>query len=140
MRFDDEWNRRLDNWARWVLASQGGGRMGAPSLEARVDGAGWDAPTVVPTNDAEAAETARAVMALPSVQRAAVEAWYLAPGGIAQRAARVCCAVTTLRERVALAQCQLGQWLTERRQQATDERRRVERLQRSGIESFTERR
>lgn len=131
MRYDDEWNRRLDNWARYRRQLAGGGRIAGPSLEARVDGAGWDAPTVIPTSDAEAEETENGVMQLPSVQRAAVEAWYLLPGGVAQRAARLCCSETTMRERVALAHRTLGNWLNDRHEAAKRQRERVEALQRA---------
>ena len=126
MRLDDGWSRRLDNWARWRLARQQGGRLPPQEMKERVDRSdGWDAPAVIPTNDAEAAETEAGVMALPSVQRAAVEAFYLHPGGLAARALALCCSVTTMRERVALAHVMLGQWLYERRARMSAERARV---------------
>lgn len=133
MRMLEDMDRRLLNWARWVLMTKGGGRMAAPSFEARVDGEGWDAPTVIPTNDAEAEETHAGVMTMPSEQRAAVENWYVGTGGVASKARRLCISETTLRERVGMAQRRLNAWLTDKRQAAQQERERNEKLQRAAI-------
>jgi hypothetical protein len=96
-----------------------------------VDGEGWDAPTVIPTFDAEAEETQQGVTRLEGVQRGAVECWYLGAGGVAQRCNRARCSETELRRRVALGQRALGQWLHDKRQAAETERARVVALQRA---------
>lgn len=133
MRLLEDMDRRLLNWARYLWMMKAGGRMAAPSLQARVDGEGWDAPSVVPTNDAEAEETHTGVMAMPSEQRAAVESWYLGNGGVAVKARRLCISETTLRERVAMAHRKLNAWLMDKRQAADQERERNEKLQRAAM-------
>ena len=131
MRFDEEMDRRLQNWARWRCLREDGGRVATASMQERVDGDGWDAPTVIPTSDAEAEETQRGVANLQGVQRYAVEVWYLGGGGVAQRCKRAQCSETELRRRVGLGQRALGQWLADKRAAAERERLRVVALQRS---------
>lgn len=131
MRMDADMDRRLQNWARYVWAMQDGGRIGTASTDARVDGQGWDAPTVISTNDAEAEETQAGVMTLRSELRAAVEAWYLGGGGVAQKCKRLCVSETTLRERIGQAHRALAQWLADKALQARRQRERVELLQRT---------
>lgn len=133
MRMDVEMDRRLQNWARWRAFREGGGRVGGGSMEERVDGAGWDAPTVIPTSDAEAEETDKGVMAMDSVLRYATCTWYLTGGGVAQRCHKAQCSETELRRRVALGQRRLADWLQDKRAAADAERRRVEHLQRAGL-------
>lgn len=128
MRRDDEMDRRLRNWARYLWMMNAGGRFASASMEDRVDGEGWDAPTVIPTDDAEAEETHAGVRALAGPQRAAVESWYLGNGTLRQKAARLCCSEWSLRERVSLAQRQLGQWLADKAEAAQRERERVRAL------------
>lgn len=131
MRMLEDMDRRLLNWARYIWMMKAGGRIASPSFEARVDGDGWDAPSVVPTNDAEAEETHAGVMCMPSEQRAAVESWYLGNGGVAAKARRLCISETTLRERVGMAHRKLNCWLLDKRQAADMERERTEKLQRA---------
>ncbi len=133
MRMDDDMDRRLQNWARWRHMCRGGGHFSAPSIEARVDGLGHDAPTVIPTSDAEAEDTEAGVMALDSVLRAAVESWYLGSGGVAARCKRLCCSETTLRTRIGLAHAKLSEWLCARHARRQDQRARVDALQRSAV-------
>lgn len=123
--------RRLLNWARWrALMADGGGRFARVTLgEERVDGEGWDAPTVIGTDDAEAEVTEQAVMALPSPQRAAVEAHYLGTGTAARKAARLCIAVATMYQRVEVAHRSIARWLADRVQMQREQRARVEALQ-----------
>lgn len=128
MRFDGEIDRRLRNWTTWRLAQLAGGRLGAASLAERVDCSGWDAPTVIPTNDAEAEETQCYVVRLAGPLRYAVEAWYLHPGSVATRCAKVNASETEVRKRVALAQRQIGQWIQDRREAADRERQRLDVL------------
>lgn len=131
MRMDGEMDRRLSNWARWRHFREDGGRCGSPSTEDRVSGTGWDAPTVIPTSDAEAEETQAGVLTMPSVLRYATEVWYLSAGGVAKRCARAQCSETEMRRRVALGHRHLSQWLHDRRQAAERERDRVTALQRT---------
>lgn len=132
MRMLDDMDRRLRNWARYIWMMHSGGRMaGGGAIEERVDGEGWDAPTVVPTDDAEAEETQTGVMALPSELRAAAECWYLGTGGVRQKAQRLCVSETTLRERIGMAHRHLGQWLADKAQLARQQRERIEALKAS---------
>lgn len=134
MRFDGDMDRRLQNWARWRAFREDGGRVATCSFGERVDGGGFDAPTVIPTSDAEAEETEAGLRAaLDVTHQRAVCAWYLGGGGVAQRCRRAECSETELRTRVALAHRKLGQWLTDKRAAADAERRRVEALQRLAV-------
>lgn len=133
MRFDEEMDRRLRNWARWVVERQDGGRVATCSFEERVDGEGHDAPTVIPTNDAEAVETHRGLQAISPVQSRAIVVWYSLGGTVARRCHEAGCSETTLRERVCAGQRALAQWLADQRAAADAERRRVEALQRKGV-------
>lgn len=131
MRMLADMDRRLQNWARYLWMMNAGGRVaGGGGIEERVDnGEGWDAPTVVPTNDHEAEETHAGVMALPGELRAAVESWYLGAGGVREKCRRLCVSEATLRERIGLAHRRLGQWLSDKAQGARSQRERVEALQ-----------
>jgi DNA-directed RNA polymerase specialized sigma24 family protein len=125
MRLDPDMDRRCQNWARYRLGS----KIIAPTIEARVDGSGWDAPTVIPTNQAEAEETERGIKSLEAVLQRALMAWYVDGGGLAQRARKCECSETTLRDRVGLAHRNLGQWLCDQANAQMRERVRVEALQ-----------
>lgn len=131
MRLLDDMNRRLLNWARYLWMMKAGGRVATASMQDRVDGEGWDAPTVIPTNDAEAEETHAGVLALPSELRAAVECWYLGTGGVKHKASRLCVSETTLRDRIGLAHRHLGQWLADKALTAQRQRERMDALQAS---------
>lgn len=135
MRMLDDMDRRLRNWARWCWQLSAGGRpvSGRAWIEDRVDGEGYDAPSVIPTSDAEAEETAKAVAAMPSELRAAVEAWYCGAGGVAQKCRRLCIGETTLRERIGRSHRWLGQWLADRKLTADRERERVEAARRGAL-------
>lgn len=129
MRFDDDMDRRLRNWARWMLERQGGARIGSAPLRERVDGEGWDAPTVIPTNDAEAEQTYTGLRALDDALHRACWVWYVSGGTVAHRCRMAGCSETELRGRVALAHRRLAQWLQDKREAAQAERQRVQRLQ-----------
>lgn len=137
MQMLDDMDRRLRNWAEVMLERTAGGG-GVPTVDLqrpRVDceaRTGWDAPAVVPVSYAEAEVTHLGVQALPGALRAAVECWYLHPGGVRVRAARLAVSETTLRQRIGLAQRELSQWLADRAAAAQAERARVERL-RAGV-------
>lgn len=128
-----EIERRLNNWARWRASmSAGGGNYATVELGAmRVDGQGWDAPTVIPTNDAEADETERAVQSLPVEQRDAVFAAYVGTRSVAERARRLGVSLSTLYARVDTAHLALARRFAEAREAAEAERKRVEVLQRA---------
>jgi len=122
--------RRLQNWARWRL---GGLRsvLGYASVDLSDPTAGcdaWDAQPVIPTLDCEASEMQSAVMALDSVLRATVEAVYLGPGGMRQKARRLCCSEATIHARIDRAHRVISAWMTDRAAQARVERERVEKL------------
>lgn len=125
--------RRLLNWARWRLRNMGTGGNFATTRwdEERVDGGGYDAPTVIGTNDAEAEVMQQAVMALPSHLRATVEAVYLGNGTQQQKAWRLCISLPTIHSRVDQAHRRLAGWLTERASQQRSQRERMEALQAS---------
>jgi len=125
-------DRRLQNWARYLWMMQSGGRVaGGGELQERVDGEGYDAPTIVPTDDNEAEETHSGVLTLPGDLRAAVECWYLGSGGVKDKTRRLCVSETTLRERIGMAHRRLGQWLADKALAARQQRERVEALQAS---------
>jgi hypothetical protein len=122
--------RRLLNWARWrALMSDGGGNFARASMEERVDGEGWDAPTVINTLDAEAEETERGVLLLQSPLRAAVEIIYIGNGTIKRKAARLCVSEATLYLRVDQAHRALASWLSEKARAQQEHKRRLQALQ-----------
>lgn len=130
MRFDDDMDRRLQNWARWMIEREEGPRIGGGTPRERVDGEGWDAPSVIPTNDAEAQETFTGLRAVGADHQRACWVWYVSGGTVTMRCRRAGCSETELRSRVAMAHRRLGQWLTDKRQAADAERHRVQQLQR----------
>jgi hypothetical protein len=124
--------RRLLNWQRWrALMHDGGGNFARASTEERVDGQGWDAPTVINTLDAEAEITEQGVMALASPLRAAVESMYLAGGGVARKARRLCISEATLYLRVEQAHRALASWLSDRTLVQRAQQERMQALQRA---------
>ena len=102
-------------------------------MSERVDGSGWDAPTVIPLLDAEAEETQALVLRLDGVLRYAIEVWYLHPGSVATRCKKVQASETEMRTRVARGQRVIGQALQDKREAAERERARVEGLRRVGV-------
>ena len=126
-----EWiDERLVNWSRWrLIMRSGGGNYARTSMRERVDGEGWDAPTVIPTNDAEAADTDDAVERLPSELRATVSEYYLSPGSIKTKIKRLCCAESVMYDRIGSAHRMIANHLLAKQDQARVERERVEALQ-----------
>lgn len=122
--------RRLLNWARyWALMEGGGGNFASSDMtQERVDGGGWDAPTVIGTNDAEAEETERAVQSLEPGLEAAVREYYLEGGSIKRRASSVGVSVATLYLRIEQAHRAISNWLSEQARARDEQRRRVEAL------------
>jgi len=126
-----EIERRLLNWARYV--STLGAPPPAPDPTApRVDGSGWDAPTVIPTNDAEAEQTGRAVAALePELQRT-VGVYYLQGGFLTSKLRQLGLQHrVTLYARIGRAHRILLRWFADDAAVKQRERERVEALQRS---------
>ncbi len=122
--------RRLLNWARWRAGANQGG-LGYATLDyASEAGQSGYREAVIPTVDCEAEETNQAVMALSSELRATVECFYLAGGGIAQKARRLCVSVPTVYQRVERAHVAIQSWLFDRQAAARRQRELVERLQR----------
>ena len=132
-----EIERRLQNWARWhALMSSGGGNYASVDLtQDKVDNQGWDAPTVIPTDDAEADETDKAVQALEHDQRVAVQKAYLGSGSVAERARKLGISLATLYARVDLAHVALARHFNDARAAADVERKRVEVLQRAAAKA-----
>ena len=127
-----EIERRLLNWARCRLGPSIG-----TSGTTRVDGEGWDAPTVIPNNEADAAETERAVQSLESSQRTAVIDVYTGSGDIRSKAKKAGISVATLYSRVDAAHKCLDRWFRDQHQAAEAERVRVEKLQLTAAEIAT---
>jgi hypothetical protein len=122
--------RRLQNWARARLGS-GSGELGYASVNLTGDTSREAYRTArIPTLDCEADETEQGVMALESRLRATVEQVYLGPGGMAQKAAQLCCSVATVKSRIWEAHRLLAAWFSARAAAARSERDRVERMQR----------
>lgn len=130
MARDPEIERRLNNWARYRL-TRGTGALGYASVNlsdpTMIREPYAEAP--IPTNAIEASETDGAIMLLPGELRAAVESHYLAPGGLAQKLARLCCSKATLYNRIERAQRLLAEHFASRADKARAERARVEALQ-----------
>lgn len=120
-----EIERRLLNWARW----RAGPRIGSAGYTERVDGEGWDAPTVIPTDSAEAEETEKAVQQLEPTLRKAVIDVYTGSGDIASKARLAGIAVATLHARVERAHKLLQRVFDDARAAAEAQRQRVEALQ-----------
>lgn len=127
-----EIDRRLQNWARYIarLNSGGGNYASVDFGVSRVDGGGYDAPTVIPISDGEAQETDRAVERLELGQRDAVRAAYLGTGSVKERARKLGLSLATLYARVELAHKVLDREFAAARTAADAERKRVEQLQR----------
>lgn len=125
--------RGLLNWARWRAQMQDGGGNFARvdfTME-RVDGGGWDTPTPIPTNDAEAEVYDRAVRALATELRQAVEMVYIKGGGMRDKARRLGVSEATVYLRIDRAHIAISGWLRDRKQAQDDQRRRTEDLQRA---------
>lgn len=134
MRRLEDIERRLLNWARWKSgAGAGVGNLGYASVnlaDADAGRSGYiEAP--VPTSACEAEETDRAVLALESPMRAAVEWHYLQPGTYELKAGRLCCSVATFKNRVTQAHHSISRWLSDLHQARQLQRERLERLQAS---------
>lgn len=127
-----EWvEHRLQNWARWTLAAGSGG-LGYARVDLADADAGRDGyvEARIPISDVEAAETDQAIGRLtPPGLALTVREVYVGPGGIKDKARRLCCAEATVHARIGQAHLQLARDLAERQRVREAERRRVELLQ-----------
>lgn len=120
---------RLQNWARWKLAS---GAMPTPRLgEAAAMVRDPYAEKPIPISDCEASDTDDAVMRLPGELRITVIEYYVGRGGLREKLARLCCEKATLFARIERAHRLLADHFLARQARAKAERERVRRL--SGI-------
>lgn len=127
----DEMHHRLMNWARWkagdLSTGLGYARVqlnGVPTRAAYRE-------AIIPTSEAEAAETDAGLMQVPEKQRRAVEMVYL-QGWSARRAAPALgCSPATVHVWIGDAHVLLQDWLTERQRARQAERARVDALQRA---------
>ena len=131
----EEIERRLQNWARWKAGMRSGGMSYARiDLEAAQGGRDGYREATIPTSDCEADETERAVAALDGPLRAAVEVVYLMQHKSARwHAARLCVSEPTVKDRIWKAHRAISHWLTDRQQQARQERERIEQLGRAAL-------
>ncbi|MBQ0934637.1 hypothetical protein [Ideonella paludis] len=123
-------DRRLHNWARWRLGMTVGG-LGFASVDMASEGIHSTAEDEcrVPTNDIEAEETHRAVMALAGELRATVEEVYLRGGSVKRQAQRLCCAEVTVHARISKAHLSIQRWVAELHAQQRQQRATVEAMQ-----------
>lgn len=134
MARDEEIERRLRVWARWLLTRGGSGVMGYAKVDLAeiVVGGGGYATASVPLLAAEAAETDEAVQLLyPGGLKLTVLEYYAGRGGIAEKAARLCCSEATIHHRLGQVHRQLAEHFAAREQKRRQERERVEQLQRA---------
>ncbi len=131
-----EWvEARLQIWARWRLAAGGGGsgRLGYARVAwgASNGGRSGYVTAAVPLMEAEAAQTDAAIQQLqPKVLAETLAVVYCNPGAVADHAATLRCAISTVYARVDEAHRKLCELLVQRQRAAADERARVEGLQR----------
>lgn len=125
--------RGLLNWARWTAQMEsGGGNFARTDMtQERVDGGGWDAPTPIPTNDAEAELFDKAVSALRVELRETVVRVYLHGGRMKDKARHLGVSEATVYLRIDQAHIAISGWLRDRRLAQDDQRKRTEALQRS---------
>lgn len=123
-------DERLQNWARWKLAS---GSMPAPRLGDAAAAVVRDpyADKPIPISDCEASDTDDAVMRLPGELRITVIEYYVGRGGLREKLGRLCCEKATLFARIERAHRLLAEHFLARQARAKAERERVHRL--SGI-------
>lgn len=129
----DDIERGLLNWARYraQMEDKGGNYARCDMTAERVDGGGWDSPTPIPTNDAEAEVYEQAVRALRTELRQAVEEFYLTGKSIKHKAAKLGCSVATVYVRIDQAHLAISGWLRDRRLAQDAQRQRTEALQRT---------
>jgi hypothetical protein len=125
----EEIERRLLNWARWKHGANNGGLGYAGMRWGDVVNTSRCRESIIPTNDCEAEETDRAVLALEDRLRDTVQVTYLQDCSMRSRAAQLGCSEPAVKARVWQAHQCLSRWLADKAQQAQVERERVQRLQ-----------
>lgn len=123
-------DQRLNNWARWRLAA-GSGSMASVNLEEAGMPRDPYADKPIPISDCEASETEEAVQRLPGDLRVTVLEYYIGPGGMRHKLARLCCTEPTLYARIGRAHRQLADHFMAKRDKAKAERERIEKLSQS---------
>ncbi|HET7865870.1 MAG TPA: hypothetical protein VFL86_15830 [Burkholderiaceae bacterium] len=118
--------RRLLNWARWKLGGTSGGLGYAKVRYGDGTTTRGYREAVIPTNDCEAEETDRAVMALPGELRSTVETVYLVNEPLRWKAQHLCCSPSAIKMRTWLAHKKIDQWCAARLERARVERERIE--------------
>jgi hypothetical protein len=118
--------RRLLNWARWRLGGASGGLGYAKVRYGDGTTTRGYREAVIPTNDCEADETNRAVMALSSDLRATVELVYLVNKPMWWKIQYLQCSDSMIYKRISLAHRRILEWLATRAETARIERSRVE--------------
>lgn len=99
----DDVDRRLQQWARWVVGGGAGG-LGYASLNWESLGGRTGGEAVIPTVAVEASADHDDVMRLPSELRRTVEVYYLGPTtSRVVLAAKLCCSTATVDARLTRA-------------------------------------
>lgn len=139
MARNEEMERRCLNWARWKNG-EGQGGLG-------YGGGGWnwtgaDRATFrearVPTLDAEAEQTDRAMQSLEPALALTVEVYYLSTGTMEERCSFLRISRATIYARVDRAHEALAAWLRDAEAKARHERERVQLLQASARRESTD--
>lgn len=116
---DHDYKRRMDNWRRWRLSerrSLGGSPYPVYNLTPRPP----RGENIMPLLVGEAAETDRAVQALPVELRRAVEVWYLCDGSINQKRKMLGCRRELMLDLVGEARVRILRLLATRRLERTN--------------------
>lgn len=128
MARNEEMERRCLNWARWK-AGDGQGGLGWGSGSGGWQSAGADRSgyreAKVPTLDAEAEQTNRAIETLDVSMQRTVTVYYLGTGTMEQRCSHLQISRATIYLRVDRAHELLAAWLREIEAKARNERERL---------------
>ena len=135
MARDEDMERRLQEWARWKLDANRSplGFAGVDLANAELPRDPYGAQAPIPTNDLEAAETDKAVMALPHELVETVHLHYVGAGSQAKKAAKLGVTERSMRDRVERAHRMLSRHFAEKTEASRAERARVEQLQRTVV-------
>jgi hypothetical protein len=129
MAKDDEIERRLISWSRWRAGMSQGGLGFARIDPSTIAGdRGGYRESIIPSMDAEAAETDEVIQLLDSELRRTCEVVYLRGGSMEKKAAFLVCSPSALYLRVDKLHRQLKAMLIERYRARQVERARVEAL------------
>lgn len=132
MARNEDLERRCLNWARWKNG-EGQGGLG-------YGGGGWNwsgadrsnyREAKVPTLDAEAEQTDRAIQSLQSTLRRTVEVYYLGTGSMEERCRELQVSRATIYVRVDKAHEEIAAWVRQAESKALHERERLALLQAS---------